>query len=534
MTLKGWVRPPVGMRVQSIRSIRQSPATLHIQQWSQLAVLMLGLLGTLGALEGVPRRSAQANEPVVQAAVSQLIFVHPVLGSDATGDGSPRSPFRTITHAARLAPPNTVILLAAGTYAAANGERFPILLPPGVAVQADPTTGGEGVVIQGQIAQGGATPMAVTAAPAAPAATAAPNVMPRPATPRPAAQSAMPIAPQASISAEVVEEPAVPFPFAAAGAGFLPTTPTGDFPVSSGLNPQRGATPRTFGRAAGGRSPSSASASAAPMPTHGSIPMQGSMPTQIAPQSLQGIPISVAPPAVIYPQQSHAGDGNSPLSSQFIGQPMPSQPLSSGGFAAPTPVRRPVEQRAFRPLPQRTSQGGAVALSPSRQEPVANFQGVIEIPVPPPESSGRVAPRQSGGTVQRYERPPAAGRSPVAVPPAPPYTQYTLLPVPDPNAPIGNVGGVPSVPVSGARPRPTTPVASRASELGLRYRVVVPAASAAVQDRVLSVFPGAFLTYDRRQSVVMQVGAFNSEANAQEVIDILRQNGVRAQIERVD
>ncbi|HIK40351.1 DUF1565 domain-containing protein [Thermoleptolyngbya sp. M55_K2018_002] len=524
MTLKGWVRPPVGMRVQSIRSIRQSPATLHIQQWGQLAVLMLGLLGTLGALEGVPRRSAQANEPVVQAAVSQLIFVHPVLGSDATGDGSPRSPFRTITHAARLAPPNTVILLAAGTYAADNGERFPILLPPGVAVQADPTTGGEGVVIQGQIAQGGATPMAVTAAPAAP------NVMPRPATPRPAAQSAMPIAPQTSMSAEVVEEPAAPFPFAAAGAGFLPTTPTGDFPVSSGLNPQRGATPRTFGRAAGGRSPSSASAPpAAPMPT------QGSMPTQIAPQSLRGIPISVAPPAVIYPQQSQAGDGNSPLPSQFVPrQSIPNQPISSGGFAMPTPVRRPVEQRAFRPLPQRTSQGGAVALSPSRQEPVANFQGVIEIPVPPPESSGRVAPRQSGGTVQRYERPPAVGRSPVAVPPAPPYTQYTLLPVPDPNAPIGNVSGVPSVPVSGARPRPTTPVASRASELGLRYRVVVPAASAAVQDRVLSVFPGAFLTYDRRQSVVMQVGAFNSEANAQEVIDILRQNGVRAQIERVD
>lgn len=509
MTLKGWVRPPVGMRVQSIRSIRQSPATLHIQQWSQLAVLVVGLLGTLGVLEGVPCQSAQANEPAVQAAVSQLLFVHPVLGSDATGDGSPRSPFRTITHAARLAPPNTVILLAAGTYAAANGERFPILLPPGVAVQADPTTGGEGVVVQGQIAQGSATPMAVTAAPTA--------------TPQPAARPAMPIAPQASISAEVVEEPAVPFPFAAAGAGFLPATPTGDFPVSSGLNPQRGSAPRTFGRAAGGRSPSSASA-----PPVAPMPAQGFMPTQVAPQSLQGIPISVAPPTVIYPQQSQAGDGSSPL---------PSQPISSGGFAAPAPMRRPVEQRAFRPLPQRTSQGGAVALSPSRQEPVANFQGVIEIPVPPPERSGRAAPRQSVATVQRvqrYDRPPEVRRSPVAVPPVPPYTQYTLLPVPDPNAPIGNVSGVPSVPVSGARPRPTTPVASRASELGLRYRVVVPNASSAVQDRVLSVFPGAFLTYDRRQSIVMQVGAFNSEANAQEVIDILRQNGVRAQIERVD
>lgn len=511
MTLRARVRPPVGMRVQSIRSIQQSPATLHIQQWSQLAVLMLlGLLGTLGALEGVPRQAAQANEPAVQAAVSQLLFVHPVLGSDATGDGSPRSPFRTITHAAQSAPPNTVILLAAGTYTASNGERFPILLPPGVAVQADPTTGGEGVVIQGQIAQGGAGPIAGGGT-----VLTVPTV-----APRPAARPTMPIAPQASVSAEVMEETAVPFPFGTGGAGFLPATPTGDFPVSSGLNPQRGAAQRTFGQAAGRRSPASVSTpSAVPMPT------QVAIPAQVAPQPLRGIPISVAPPAVVYPPQAPAETEHSPL---------PSQPIASGAFATPTPMRRPVEQRAFRPLPQRTSQGGAVALSPSRQEPVANFQGAIEIPVPPPERSGPVSPRQSVATVQRYERPPAVRRSPVAVPPAPPYTQYTLLPVPDPNAPIGNVSGVPSVPVSGARPRPTTPIASRASELGLRYRVVVPAASAAVQDRVLSVFPGAFLTYDRRQSVVMQLGAFNSEANAQEVIDILRQNGVRAQIERVD
>ncbi|MFQ3616399.1 MAG: DUF1565 domain-containing protein [Cyanobacteriota bacterium] len=520
MTLRARVRPPVGMQpvgiqpvgiqVESVRSIRQSQPTRHVWQWSQLAVLMAGLLGTLGALESGFRQSALANESMVQTAVSHLIFVHPVLGNDATGDGSPRSPFRTISHAAQSAPPNAVILLAAGIYAADNGERFPIVLPPGVAVQADPTTGGEGVVIQGQIAQGGAAPMAGATAP--------------PVAPRPAARPIAPIAPQSSISAEVIEEPDVSFPFATAGVGFLPATPTGDFPVSSGLNSQRGAAPRTFGRAAG-RSPSSASARpAAPMPT------QVSVPAQVPPQSfevpaLQGIPISVAPPAVVYPQPSQPGVGNSPL---------PSQPISAESFSAPTPVRRPVEQRAFRPLPQRTSQGGAVALSPSRQEPVVNFQGAIEIPVPPPESAGFGSPRRSGTSVQRYERPPAVGRSPIAASPPTAYTQYTLLPVPDPNAPIGNVGGVPSVPVSGARPRPTTPIASRASEMGLRYRVVVPATDAAVQDRVLSVFPGAFLTYDRRQSVVMQVGAFNSEANAQEVIDILRRNGVRAQIERVD
>jgi len=520
MTLRTRVRPPAGMQGLSIWSIRRSRPTRHIRQWGQWAVLMAGLLGTLGVLELGFRPSAWANQSMMQAAVSQLIFVHPVLGNDATGDGSPRSPFRTITHAAQTAPPNAVILLAAGTYAAANGERFPILLPPGVTVQADPTTGGEGVVIQGPIAQGSVPPTAGATAPT----TAL----------RPAARPPAPIAPQASISAEVIEEPAVPFPFAAAGAGFLPATPTGDFPASSGLNSPRGVAPRTFGRAAGGRSPSSASAlPAVPMPT----PM--SVPAQVPPQSFQapylrGIPISVAPPVVVYPQPSQAGVENSSLPSQSISTESTESFVAPTFGIAPTPGRRPVEQRAFRPLPQRTPQGGAVALLPSRQEPVVNFQGAIEIPVPPPERSGPGSLRQPGATMQRYERPPAVGRSPVAVSPAAAYPQYTLLPVPDPNAPIGNVSGVPSVPVSSARPRPTTPIASRASELGLRYRVVVPATDAAVQDRVLSVFPGAFLTYDRRQSVVMQVGAFNSEANAQDVIDILRRNGVRAQIERVD
>lgn len=499
MTLMAWVRPPAAAKVRPIE--RGNIGRGNLGQWSSLAALTVGLLGA-GAWAAATPQAVQANEPAMQTAVSYLLFVHPVLGNDATGDGSPRSPFRTITRAAQSAPPNAIILLAAGNYAAANGEQFPILLPPGVSVQADPTTGGEGVVIQGQITQSGANSTAAIAAPTA----------------RPAAR---PAAPQSSISAEVMDEPAVPFPFAAAGAEFLPTVPTGDFPASTGLNSRREAAPRTFGRAAGRRSPAPASASASVSVS--AVPANP-LPPQVAPPTLQGIPISVTPPVGAYPPQPDAA-----------GRALPSQPISTGAYApAAAPARRPVEQRTYRRLPGRTSQGGAVALSPSRQEPVASFQGAIEIPVPPPERSGSRASRSATSPVQRYERPPAVGRSPVAAQPASQYSQYTLLPVPDPNAPIGNVSGVPSVPISGDRPRPTTPVASRASELGLRYRVVVSAADAAVQDRVLSVFPGAFLTYDRRQSVVMQVGAFNSEANAQDVIDILRQNGVRAQIERVD
>lgn len=492
-----------------------SPARPQVRPWGQLSTLawlsvaLLGAAGFAGA--------AQANEPVVQTAASQLVFVHPVLGNDASGDGSPRSPFRTITRAAQSVSPNTVILLAAGTYAAANGEQFPILLPPGVAVQADPSTGGEGVVIQGQIAQGGGG-----------VSPAAPELAPIPRHPSTAVTPSTAAAPasRTTISAEVVDEPsAVPFPFAAEGAGFVPIMPTGDFPASSGLNTRRSAAGRTFGQAAGRRFRDGSLRESPTSSVQPPVPAAAQPVSQPIP--VQGIPISVSPPASVGSVGSQSQVGVAP-------DGLPYQPISSTTFAAPAaPVRRPVVQRAFRPLPQRSSLGGAVALSPTRQEPVASFQGAIEIPVPPPERSGSAPVRRPASDL-RYERPVVARRSPVAAQPASQYSQYTLLPVPDPNAPIGNVSGVPSVPVSGVRPRPTTPVASRASELGLRYRVVVRAADAALQDRVLSVFPGAFLTYDRRQSVVMQVGAFNDEANAQEVVDILRQNGIRAQVERVD
>jgi len=86
---------------------------------------------------------------VAQASPSSVLYVNPTSGNDSTGSGSEDAPFKTLTRALSAAAPNTVILLAPGTYSAQTGETFPILLKPGVTVQGDPNTRGQKIVISG-------------------------------------------------------------------------------------------------------------------------------------------------------------------------------------------------------------------------------------------------------------------------------------------------------------------------------------------------------------------------------------------------
>ncbi len=57
------------------------------------------------------------------------------LGNDGSGDGSQTKPFRTLTKAISKAKPGSTIHLGAGTYDAAAGEKFPIVLPANVWVE---------------------------------------------------------------------------------------------------------------------------------------------------------------------------------------------------------------------------------------------------------------------------------------------------------------------------------------------------------------------------------------------------------------
>ncbi|MEO1208076.1 MAG: DUF1565 domain-containing protein [Cyanobacteria bacterium J06638_20] len=114
-------------------------------------------------------QSTDRSAPATQL----MLFVDPVLGSDETGEGTLRSPFRTITHAVQFAQTDTVIMLGAGTYSERTGEQFPIGLPPGVRLLEMPNGT---ITIQGQIMEGEAV-----------------AAMPSPEPPRPAPEANLPL-----------------------------------------------------------------------------------------------------------------------------------------------------------------------------------------------------------------------------------------------------------------------------------------------------------------------------------------------------
>ncbi len=83
-------------------------------------------------------------------ASGSVIYVNPETGSDTAGAGSSQTqPYKTITYALSQAQPGTIIQLAPGTYSAASGETFPLLIKPGVTLRGDESTKGQGILIQG-------------------------------------------------------------------------------------------------------------------------------------------------------------------------------------------------------------------------------------------------------------------------------------------------------------------------------------------------------------------------------------------------
>ncbi len=75
-------------------------------------------------------------------------YLDPVRGTDS-GVGSRSAPFKTLTHALAQARPGISLQLAPGTYSAASGERFPLLLPAGVILIGAEASYGKEVVIEG-------------------------------------------------------------------------------------------------------------------------------------------------------------------------------------------------------------------------------------------------------------------------------------------------------------------------------------------------------------------------------------------------
>ena len=141
----------------------------------------------------------------------------------------------------------------------------------------------------------------------------------------------------------------------------------------------------------------------------------------------------------------------------------------------------------------------------------------IEIPViPPPDSGADLSPL------------PEIPGNTAAVPSAPGRLQ-----VPSSDIPIGSSGGLPTISVSRATTAylegPPAPP-SRASTLGLYYRVIVVAEDESTQEQVRSLVPDAFRTQFDGQ-IVMQAGAYEDQATAEEQANMLIRNGFEAEVE---
>jgi parallel beta-helix repeat protein len=76
---------------------------------------------------GLPLLTVSQAEDVVLASTS-TVYVDVTKGDDTTGNGKQDKPYKTISHAIEVAPIDSTIQLASGTYSKDSGERFPLTL----------------------------------------------------------------------------------------------------------------------------------------------------------------------------------------------------------------------------------------------------------------------------------------------------------------------------------------------------------------------------------------------------------------------
>ncbi|MCX5964977.1 MAG: S-layer homology domain-containing protein [Cyanobacteria bacterium] len=81
-------------------------------------------------------------------ALSNLLYVNPSTGNDSAS-GSQVTPLKTITKATQQATAGSSIRLMPGTYNAATGEVFPLVVPSNVTVVGDESQKGKGIQITG-------------------------------------------------------------------------------------------------------------------------------------------------------------------------------------------------------------------------------------------------------------------------------------------------------------------------------------------------------------------------------------------------
>ncbi len=94
--------------------------------------------------------TSTAVEDTAETQAKKIIYVNPNTGEDRLGNGSESSPFKTLSHALKIAETGTKIFLLPGVYNAETGENFPIVLKPNITIIGNPVRGSQNnIMIQG-------------------------------------------------------------------------------------------------------------------------------------------------------------------------------------------------------------------------------------------------------------------------------------------------------------------------------------------------------------------------------------------------
>lgn len=234
-------------------------------------------------------------------------------------------------------------------------------------------------------------------------------------------------------------------------------------------------------------SASSSSESGFPVP----LELPGTVTTALSPRPMQLVRIAIAPQLLL---QGSAEANRAFPTVAVRPSPRPFLPIASSASAITSPIK-------LAPLP---------ALKPS----LSPSKSAIEISVPAPEQRSTPAPVRSVAAV-----PAIASTQPI------PIASVSLLPVPSPDAPIGNVGSASIVYRTRENPSRVAP--------GLRYRVVVVPGDDSQQAQLRAAFPNAFRT-SVKGLTLMQVGAFGDRTKADQLMQTLSSQGIQATVETLE
>lgn len=566
--------------------------------WASTTWLYLGGLGL--AVEPPSKLVAEMPENSEATPEKTTIFVNPTVADDS-GDGSSDAPFKTITQALEVAPPNSIITLAPGTYSTATGEQFPLKLKPRIAIAGDPQSLGSEVIIKGggtflspTFARQNITILGASQASLSGVTVTNPNSRGYGVW----IESSDPIVTNNTFtgnshdgisitgnSAPIVRgnhfrlngangmtiygksRPEVRdnlFEKTGFGINIAQTAAPiliGNriFENRSGIVTQANAQPvlrsnliennQEDGVVAIANSQPNLGTKAEPggnvFRQNGRYDINSSASKQIVPAfgnqlahartnggvDLAGAVKLAAPPA--------PSPTNSRLALRSTQQPVEVQSPVSASSPAPTEIQIPVPPPASVAVAPAAPSDSAKKLSLTRPIPPANrpsqvsaassnppitseaTETAIEIPVPSVASPATVPAPQADSLTQ-------------GLPILKPDTSLTALPVPSPDVPIGNnrQQSQPQ-PEAAATDNPPPQPPTKAAALGLRYRVVVEAATASKQEKVRTAIPGAFRTFSNGK-VLMQLGAFSDRTKADEMLQMAKGKGLTAKIEQLD